>query len=159
MNACQLSGNVTRDCHVNRLASGTAILNFSVAVNEEYKDKDGNDKKKVNYIDCVRWTRHPERLERILVKGAPVFVLGAVQSESWEDKKTGAKRTAMKIKVEQVVPLREQVEGNGGGAQGQAKQDAAPSLASSAAPSEPASEPSPAGVADEKADDENSLPF
>lgn len=103
MNHCFLSGRLTRNCHVNTLQSGTSIVNFSVAVEEVGKKQDGTEFKKVNYIECVKWTRNAVKYADTLVKGAPVTVLGSIQSESWEDKKTGAKRSAIKVKAARVI--------------------------------------------------------
>ena len=107
MNHCFLSGRLARNCHVNTLQSGTSVVNFCVAVEETFKKQDGEDCKRTNYIDCVKWTRNGEKYADMLVKGAPVTVLGSIQSETWEDKKTGSKRSAIKVKAARVIPERD----------------------------------------------------
>ena len=104
MNCAVISGNVTRDPHVNRLQSGTAIVNFTVAVNETFKNREGVETKKANYLDCVIWTKHPENYERMLVKGTPVTVVGSLSHESWVGKDQ-VKKSVVRIKVESVAPI------------------------------------------------------
>lgn len=105
MNQVFLTGRVTRDCHVNTLQSGATIINFSVAVEDKFKKADGTESKRTNFIDCVRFTRHPDGYVAMLTKGAPVLVIGAIQQDTWDDKKTGQKRSAVKVKAEQVLPV------------------------------------------------------
>jgi single-strand DNA-binding protein len=105
VNQVYLTGRVTRDCYVNTLQSGSTIINVSVAVEDQYKKRDATIAKKVHFIDCVRWTQHPENYAGILVKGAAVLVIGSLQQDSWEDKQTKAKRSAVKVKVDQVLPV------------------------------------------------------
>lgn len=104
MNYVVIGGNVTRDCHVRTIATGVSIVSFGLAVNDEYKKQDGSTSKRTHFIDCQRWTKHPGELEVVLKRGASVVVIGSLQQDSWEDKQTGAKRTAVRVKVEQVLP-------------------------------------------------------
>lgn len=105
MNQVYLTGRVTRDCYVTTLQSGGTVINFSVAVEDQYKKRDATIAKKVHFIDCVKWTQHVDSYAAILVKGAAVLVIGSLQQDSWEDKQTKAKRSAVKVKVDQVLPV------------------------------------------------------
>ena len=104
MNTVVISGNVTREPRINNLASGTSIVNFSVAVNETFKNREGVETKKANYIDCVIWTKHPENYERMLVKGQPVTVVGSLSHESWVGKDQ-VKKSVIRVKAESVAPI------------------------------------------------------
>ena len=103
MNTVVISGNVTREPRINNLASGTSIVNFSVAVSETYKNREGVETKKANYIDCVIWTKHPENYERMLVKGQAVTVVGSLSHESWV--KDNVRKSVIRVKVESVAPI------------------------------------------------------
>ena len=55
MKKIQIIGNITRDAEVKTFEGGRSVINFDVAVNEQYKSKDGEKVKKVSYIKCAVW--------------------------------------------------------------------------------------------------------
>jgi single-strand DNA-binding protein len=48
-------GRLTRDAQVRTLDNGKAVVNFSVAVNDSYKDKQGEQVQRVEYFNCAYW--------------------------------------------------------------------------------------------------------
>ena len=92
-------GNLTRDPELKYLGSGTAVTNFSVAVNRKWK-KDGVEKEEVSFIDCTAWARTAEGIAEHFEKGKPILVEGHLKQESWDDAQTGAKRSKLKVVVE-----------------------------------------------------------
>jgi len=89
-NQAVLAGNLTRDCELRYTASGTAVANFTIAVNTGW-----GDNKKVLFMDCVVWKKQAEACSQYLTKGKPVLVSGELQERSWES--DGQKRTKMEI--------------------------------------------------------------
>ena len=51
----QLIGRITRDAIVSEVKEGKKVLNFSIAINDYYKPKDGEPMKMVTYINCAYW--------------------------------------------------------------------------------------------------------
>lgn len=74
------------------------------------------------FIDCEIWNRgdngqQANRVLETLHKGSQVFIEGRLRMDSWNDKETGAKRTAIKIIVDNFQYLDPKPEGqatNGG---------------------------------------------
>ena len=98
-----LLGNLTRDPEVKFIPSGTAICNFSLAVNKKFKQ--GNDwKTSVCYIDIEVWGKSGEAAGQHLSKGRQVLVVGELEQDRWEDKQ-GNKRSKHKIVASRVVFL------------------------------------------------------
>lgn len=77
MQKLQVIGNVTKDAEVKEL-SGRKVINFNVAVNESWKNKDGVKETKTTFYSCAIW-RDADRsteLAKYLLKGIKVFVEG-----------------------------------------------------------------------------------
>jgi single-strand DNA-binding protein len=96
LNIVTLVGNVTRDIEVKYTATGTAVANVGMAVNNKYKGKDGEMKKEVCFITLVVWGKRAENCAQQLTKGSPIFVTGRLQSRAWETK-DGQKRTTIEV--------------------------------------------------------------
>jgi single-strand DNA-binding protein len=102
-NQVMLTGRLTRDPEVFFTTQGTAKCWFSIAVNQNYKDKaTGEWKEQVSYIPIVVWRQAAERCKEKLRKGSPVHIEGRLRSREFEDKKTGGKRTVLEVEARRV---------------------------------------------------------
>lgn len=89
-----LTGNLTRDPELRSTASGTAVLQFSIAVNDRVKE--GNEwKDRPNFFDCTMFGTRAESLSRLLSKGSKIAVQGKLHWSQWE--KDGQKRSKVEI--------------------------------------------------------------
>jgi single-strand DNA-binding protein len=104
LNVIILIGNITRNPEIKYLASGTAVADFGLAVNEVYYDAAGQKIEKVCFVDITAWEKGAEWAEKYLEKGAEVCVEGKLTMDSWEDKETGAKRTKLKVTANKLTP-------------------------------------------------------
>jgi single-strand DNA-binding protein len=89
-------GNLTRDPELKYLPSGTAVVNFTVAINRSYKDHSGETKEETSFLPVVVWGKQAENCNQYLKKGRPVFIDGDLRQRSWEDKE-GQKRSIVEI--------------------------------------------------------------
>ncbi|OGR82549.1 MAG: hypothetical protein A3J74_04965 [Elusimicrobia bacterium RIFCSPHIGHO2_02_FULL_57_9] len=102
-NQVTLTGRLTRDPEVFFTPQGTAKCWFSIAVNQNYKDKaSGEWKEQVSYIPVVVWRQAAERCKEKLRKGSPVHIEGRLRSREFEDKKSGGKRTVLEVEARRV---------------------------------------------------------
>ena len=69
---------------------GTPYLRFSLAVDQ------GKEQKPM-WLNVVCWQELAERLEKLLFKGAPLFVQGRLQMRTYTDKQSKAERVAVDI--------------------------------------------------------------
>lgn len=90
MNNINLTGRLTRDPELRYSQSGTAIANFSLAVNREYNHEE------TDFIDCVAFGRTAEAVGTYMKKGSQIGVTGSLQIESYT-KKDGTKGKAAKV--------------------------------------------------------------
>ena len=95
-----LMGNLTRDPETRTTPSGQSVTNFSLAINRSWNDASGNRQEAVSYINCVAWGKTGETIAQYLTRGSALLVSGRLDQRSWDDKETGAKRSAVEVVVE-----------------------------------------------------------
>ena len=96
-----IGGNITRPLELRRTTSSRAVLEFGVATNRRWVDDAGQVKEDVTFIECRAWGRTAEVIAQYFEKGRPIFVVGRLQQDEWEDKGTGEKRRKMVVVVQE----------------------------------------------------------
>lgn len=81
-----LRGNLTADPEVRYTGSGTAVTTVGIAVNESFKNKDGEWEERPQFLDVVVWGRQAETLGEYQQKGSHVEVIGSLKKRSYENK-------------------------------------------------------------------------
>ena len=115
MNKVQLYGVLGRDPEVRWTQSGAGVVTFSLAVNERYKDRDGEWQQKTVWVDVTIFGKRGEAFARFHKKGAPALIDGKLAFDSWEDKHTGAKRSKLYVVAEAWHFVGPKQSGDGGG--------------------------------------------
>ena len=85
VNKVILIGNVGKDPEIKVLDNGVRVANFPLATTEIYK-KDGNRFEQTEWHNIVLWRGLAEVSEKIVRKGALVYIEGKLRSRTWEDK-------------------------------------------------------------------------
>lgn len=93
VNRVILIGNLGKDPEVRRLENGAVVAKFSVATNENYKDRNGEWQSLTEWHEIVVWRSLAERAESQLTKGAQVYVEGKLTHRTWQDKDGNNRRT------------------------------------------------------------------
>jgi single-strand DNA-binding protein len=96
-----VAGNLTRDPEMRYLPSGTGVAEFGLAINDNYKNKDGELVERTCFVDIVVWGKQAETSSKYLSKGAPALVEGRLQLDQWESKQ-GEKRSKLRVRAERV---------------------------------------------------------
>jgi single-strand DNA-binding protein len=119
-NRVVLLGNLTRDPELRYLASGTAVTDIGLAVNDRRKNANGEWVDEVTFVDVTMWARTAEVASEYLTKGSPVLIEGRLKLDSWETN-DGQKRSKLKVVCERMQMLGARAPGQGGpgGAGGQ----------------------------------------
>lgn len=100
LNKVMLIGNLTRDPELRVTPKGTAICQFGIAVNRQYKDESGATRDDTTFVDIEAWGKTGENIAKYMVKGRPIFIEGRLKLDTWDDKTTGEKRSKMKVVCE-----------------------------------------------------------
>lgn len=77
-------GNLTESAELRFTQGGQAVLNFRIACNESYVDKDKVRQERVEYVPCCVWGKRAEGLAKILDKGKQVLVEGRLETQKYE---------------------------------------------------------------------------
>ncbi len=112
LNKVMLIGHLGKDPELKYTPGGAAVATFSLATNESYKDKDGNQQDKTEWHRLVVWNRQAEIAAEYLKKGQQIFAEGKLQTRSWE--KDGQKHYMTEIVVFNFQMLGRKGEGGGG---------------------------------------------
>lgn len=103
-NTITLVGNLTDDPELRFTPSGSAVANFTVAVNRRFKSPEGQWEDKLDgFFRCSCWRDMAENVTESLRKGMRVMVVGRLQQRSWEDG-DGNKRSTIEIQVDEIGP-------------------------------------------------------
>ena len=103
-NCITLVGNITDDPELRFTPSGSAVANFTIAVNRRWKNPAGEWEDKLDgFFKCNCWRDMAENVAESLTKGSRVMVVGRLQQRSWDDQE-GNKRSAFEIQVDEVGP-------------------------------------------------------
>jgi single-strand DNA-binding protein len=103
-NCITLVGNITDDPELRFTPSGSAVANFTIAVNRRFKNQSGAWEDKLDgFFKCNCWREMAENVAESLQKGMRVMVVGRLQQRSWDDQE-GNKRSAFEIQVDEVGP-------------------------------------------------------
>ena len=97
MNKIYLIGNLTRDPELIETPSGVQRCRFSIAVNRNYRNADGE--RQTDFFNCTAWRNQAETIARYTKKGNKICVIGSVEIREYEDN-TGARRTAVDVIVQ-----------------------------------------------------------
>ena len=101
-----LTGRLTHDPHLTKISETMykARLRFASSRSVPEKDDEGKTvwrELDLNYIDGEVWGQCAINVKKSLFKGMPVFVMGSIVTDRWEDK-NGAKRSRTYIKIAHV---------------------------------------------------------
>lgn len=101
----QVIGNVGQNARVNDV-NGNKSINFSVAYNRKYADKDGVEVEQTTWVNCTFWKRAGQSVEiaKYLTAGTKVYIEGTPEIDLYTDKQ-GKPAASLKCNVYQVELL------------------------------------------------------
>jgi single-strand DNA-binding protein len=104
VNKVMLIGRLGKDPEVKYTPSGTAVAKFTLATDEVFKDRNGEQQRRTEWHTVVAWSRLAEICGEYLTKGKQVYIEGSIRSRQWEDQ-NGGKRTAYEIVAREMKML------------------------------------------------------
>ena len=84
MNKAFLIGRLTRDPELRYSSSNAAIANFSIAIDRQYTNNQGQ--RETDFINIVAFQKQAENIKKYVGKGSLVAVDGRIQTRNYEDK-------------------------------------------------------------------------
>lgn len=101
LNMILLAGNLTNDPKYSETKTGTPVVNFYMASNKRFKDRNGTIKEDVCFVGIVAWDNLAISCRDNLHRGSSVLVTGELQSRKLfpED---GPPRNMVEIKAKKI---------------------------------------------------------
>ena len=96
MNKLVITGRLCRDPEVKAIGENNMVAKFTVAVNRNYKDKDGN--RPADFIPCEAFGKTAEFISNYVTKGRLVEVDGEMRVDQYQNEE-GENRTFTKCHV------------------------------------------------------------
>lgn len=116
VNRVTLLGRVGKDPEMRHTQSGTAVVGFSLATSEVWKDKSGNKNENTEWHSITAFGKLAEIIGQYVTKGMELYVEGSIKTEKWQDK-SGNDRYTTKIMARDIQML-------GGGNRQESRQSA-----------------------------------
>ena len=104
LNKVQLIGNLGKDPELRYTPNGDAVVSFSVATTEKYKDREGNKKEVTEWHNVIAWRQLAEICGKYLHKGKQVYIEGKIKTRSYDDR-DGNKKYVTEIIASQMIML------------------------------------------------------
>lgn len=104
VNKVILIGRLGKDPEVKYTPSGAPVAKFTLATDEVFKDRAGEQQRRTEWHTIVAWNKLAEICGQYLTKGKQVYVEGSIRSRQWEDQ-SGNKRTAYDIVAREMKML------------------------------------------------------
>ncbi len=104
VNKVILIGRLGKDPEVKYTQGGSPVAKFSIATDEVFKDRAGEQQRRTEWHNIVAWNKLAEICGEYLTKGKQVYIEGSIRSRQWEDQ-SGNKRTAFEIVAREMKML------------------------------------------------------
>lgn len=112
MNKVILVGRITKDPELKKTNSDIPYVQFTIAVNRLYQNKNGE--KQADFINCIAWRSAAELLARYIKKGNQIGVDGQIQTRNYDDQ-NGVRHFITEVMCENIHFLEpKRQEDNGG---------------------------------------------
>ncbi len=145
VNKVILIGRLGKDPELKYTPGGTPVARFTVATDEVFKDRAGEQQRRTEWHTIVAWSRLAEICGEYLTKGKQVYIEGSIRSRQWEDQ-SGNKRTSYEIVARNMTMLGSKADSERAGA---APRQAPPAEASATEQATPAEPPPSPEITDE----------
>jgi len=86
LNRVQLIGRLGKDPESKFIPTGKKVTHFSLAVDNRWKDKNGETKESTEWVNIEAWGRLGEVCQEYLKKGSLIFLEGRLKTDKYEDK-------------------------------------------------------------------------
>jgi len=104
LNKIMLIGNVGRDAELRYTPTGTAVGQFSLAVNSRRRGPTGEWEEETEWFNVVLFGDQAERLVQWITKGRQLYVEGRLRTRSWEDQE-GQRRYRTEVLAQNIQLL------------------------------------------------------
>src|SRR6516225_8248672 len=84
LNKVMLIGRLGKDPEIKYTPSGAPVAKCSLATDEVFKDRAGEQQRRTEWHNIVAWNKLAEICGEYLTKGKQVYIEGSIRSRQWE---------------------------------------------------------------------------
>ena len=100
INMVQVCGRLTKQPELSNTLTSVNVVSLAIATNRTWKGKDGEKKEDTEFHNAVAFAKTAEVIAQYFGKGDEIYIIGRLQTSSWDDKETGKKRYKTDIIIE-----------------------------------------------------------
>lgn len=104
LNKVMLIGNVGKDPELKHTPSGIPVVSFNLATTDSWKDRSGNLQEHTDWHTIVAWRGLAEICQKLVKKGARIYIEGKLQTRKIEDK-NGNRKHIVEILADNMLLL------------------------------------------------------
>ncbi|MEL6591906.1 MAG: single-stranded DNA-binding protein [Bacteroidota bacterium] len=156
LNQVTLIGNLGRDPELRYTDKGVAVATVALACTESYRDANGNNVDRTNWINVVFWRSQAEILGKYCRKGSTICVEGRITTRSYTTQENET-RYVTEVEARRLILLDSRPQTNTGPMAQPVQQQSAPQTP--ATPANPVSNPGQTANSGAGQEDLDDLPF
>lgn len=99
LNHITVMGRLTRNPELRQTTAGVPVCGFSIAVDRDFKNSNGE--KETDFFDIVTYRNTAEFVSKYFIQGSVIVVSGRLQTRKWTDRE-GNKRSGVEIVADSV---------------------------------------------------------
>jgi single-strand DNA-binding protein len=84
LNRCEFIGRLGQDPETRYMPNGSAVTNITIAVGDDYKDKQGNKVEQTEWVRVSAFQNLAEVMGKYLKKGSKVYIAGKMKTRKYE---------------------------------------------------------------------------
>lgn len=97
-------GRLGKDPELKYMPNGDAVVNFSIACGDDYKDQQGELVSRTEWVNIVAFKRLAEICGQYLLKGSQVYCEGKLRTRKYQTK-DGADRYVTEVVIQELQML------------------------------------------------------
>lgn len=105
LNRVQIIGHQTQPITPRKTPQGTSVTDLNVVVPYNYRTEGGQELAGRSYHVVTLWGPMADVAAQFVRAGSQLFLAGRLQTDTWEDEKTGEKRSKTKIIAQEMIFL------------------------------------------------------
>jgi single stranded DNA-binding protein len=82
LNRCEFIGRLGQDPETRYMPNGSAVTNITIAVGDDYKDKQGNKVEQTEWVRVSAFQNLAEVMGKYLKKGSKVYIAGKMKTRA-----------------------------------------------------------------------------
>jgi len=99
LNKVLIVGNLTRDPTLRYTRTGTAVADFSIAMNRRFESREGERREEVTFVPINAFGPPAESIHEHVHQGDSILIEGRLRQEKWQDEQTKQNRSRLIVVV------------------------------------------------------------